>query len=157
GLFERAIVQSGAFALAQQSLADAEAFGQTFAADVGCPDQTARCLRNVPVDTLVKVFPTFAIPGVVDGTVLTESIGTALAAGRFARVPILNGSNHDEEFIFVVGQNVAVSGGTFVPLDPSGVTEQNYEQQIQTVLGVGQARAAAIAAEYPVSAYPFPA
>ena len=42
-------------------------------------------------------FPTAAIPGVVDGKVLTESIGTALAAGRFARVPILNGINHDEE------------------------------------------------------------
>ena len=102
-------------------------------------------------------FPTFAIPGVVDGKVLTESIGTALAAGRFARVPILNGSNHDEEFIFVVGQNVAVSGGTFVPLDPAGVTEQNYLQQIKPTLGVSDARAAAIAAEYPTSSYPFPA
>ena len=41
------------------------------------------------------------IPGVVDGKVLTEPIGTALAAGRFARVPILNGTNHDEERLFV--------------------------------------------------------
>ena len=36
----------------------------------------------------------------IDGKVLTESIGTALAAGRFAHVPILNGLNHDEELIF---------------------------------------------------------
>ena len=42
-----------------------------------------------------------AIPGVVDGKVLTEPIGTALAAGRFAPVPVLNGSNHDEERSFV--------------------------------------------------------
>ena len=42
GLFERAIVQSGAFALNQVPLAEAEAFGATFAASVGCPDQTAR-------------------------------------------------------------------------------------------------------------------
>jgi para-nitrobenzyl esterase len=157
GLFQRAIVQSGTFALAQQSLSDAEAFGQTFAAGVGCADQTAQCLRNVPVDTLVKRFPSFAIPGVVDGKVLTEPIGSALAAGRFARVPILNGSNHDEEFIFVLGQNVAVSGGTFVPLDPAGVTEQNYMQQIKATLGVSDARAAAIAAEYPTSSYPLAA
>src|SRR4029079_12892115 len=127
---------------------DAEASGQSFAAKVGCADQTAACLRHVPVDALVDNFPTFAIPGVVDGKVLTESIGVALAAGRFARVPILNGSNHDEEFIFVVGQKVAVSGGTFVLLDQSGVTVDNYQQQIKLTLGVSDARVAAIAAEY---------
>jgi para-nitrobenzyl esterase len=157
GLFQRAIVQSGTFALTQQSLADAEAFGQAFASGVGCPNQTAQCLRNLPVDMLVNNFPTFAIPGVVDGKVLTESIGTALGAGRFARVPILNGSNHDEEFIFVVGQQVAVSGGTFVLLNPPEVTEQNYLQQIKSTLGVSDARAAAIDAEYPTSSYPSPA
>ena len=48
GLFQRAIVQSGAFALTQQPLADAEAFGEAFAADVGCADQTAQCLRKLP-------------------------------------------------------------------------------------------------------------
>ena len=42
GLFQRAIVQSGAFALNQVPLADAEAFGKTFADQVGCPDQTRR-------------------------------------------------------------------------------------------------------------------
>jgi para-nitrobenzyl esterase len=159
GLFQRAIVQSGTFALAQQSLADAEAFGQAFAASpaVGCADQTAQCLRSRSVDTLVANFPTFAIPGVVDGKVLTESIGTALAAGRFARVPILNGSNHDEEFIFVLGQQVAVSGGTFVPLQPPEVTEENYQQHIKLILGVSDDRAAEIAAEYPADQYPLPA
>src|SRR5580698_589132 len=93
GLFQRAIVQSGAFALHQQSLAAAEAAGKAFAAKAGCPDQTARCLRRLPVADLVKNFPGAAIPGVVDGQVLTESVGSALAAGRFARVPILDGSN----------------------------------------------------------------
>jgi para-nitrobenzyl esterase len=116
GLFERAIVQSGAFALNQQSLADAEAAGEAFAAKAGCPDQTARCLRSLPVGALVDNFPGYAIPGVVDGKVLTEPIGAALAAGRFAHVPILDGINHDEEFIFVAGLGVAVSGGTFVPV-----------------------------------------
>ena len=51
----------------------------------------------------------------------------------------------------------AVSGGTFVPLDPAGVTEQNYVQQIKATLGVSDARAADIAAEYPTSSYPLPA
>jgi para-nitrobenzyl esterase len=94
GLFHRAIVQSGSFALRQQSLAAAEADGQAFAAKAGCPDQTADCLRRLPAADLVSSFPSAAIPGVVDGAVLQEPIGTALAAGRFARVPILNGINH---------------------------------------------------------------
>ena len=82
GLFERAIVESGAFALTQQPLAQAEAFGETFAKKVGCANQTADCLRHVPVADLINInnFPSAAIPGVIDGKVLTESIGTALAA-----------------------------------------------------------------------------
>jgi para-nitrobenzyl esterase len=44
-----------------------------------------------------------------------------------------------------------------VPLDPNGISEANYQQQIASTLGVSEARAAAIAAEYPVNAYPFPA
>jgi para-nitrobenzyl esterase len=155
GLFQKAIVESGSFALTQQSLASAEAFGQTFATSVGCPDQTAQCLRSVPVDTLVNNFPPFAIPGVVDGRVLTESIGAALAAGRFARVPILNGVNHDEESIFISAQHVAVSGGTFVPVTQA-VTDTNYEELIAASLGVSDARAAAIAGEYPTDAYASP-
>ena len=155
GLFQRAIVQSGAFAMTQLPLAAAEAFGQGFATTVGCPDQTAACLRGVSVDDLVRFFPGAAIPGVVDGRVLTESIGTALAAGRFARVPILNGSNHDEERLFVDGLRAVVSGGTFVGPIPE-VTSANYQQVIASVLGVSDARAAAIAAEYPLDTYPTP-
>ena len=158
GLFERAIVESGAFALTQQPLSQAEAFGESFAAKVGCANQTADCLRHVPVAELVNPnnFPSAAIPGVIDGKVLTESIGTALADGRFARVPILNGISHNEEWIFTAGLGVAVSGGRFVPV-PEPVTDENsYQADIAAVLGVSPERAAAVAAEYPLSMYPAP-
>jgi para-nitrobenzyl esterase len=152
GLFRRAIVESGAFALNQVPLAQAEAFGTTFADQVGCPDQSATCLRRAPADALVSAFPTAAIPGVVDGRVLTEPIGAALAAGRFAHVPILDGVNHNEEWIFVAGLHLAVSGGMFVPApEPSPAT---YQSEIASVLGVSAGRAAQVAAEYPLSAYP---
>ncbi len=154
-LFQRAIVESGAFALTQQPLADAETAGEAFAAKAGCADQTAACLRRLPVSNLVSAFPGAAIPGVVDGKVLTESIGTALAAGRFARVPMLNGVNHDEELIFVAGLGIAVSGGTFVPV-PKPLVADSYQSAISAVLGVSAARAAAVAAEYPSNAYPAP-
>ena len=155
GLFQRAIVESGSFALNQQPLATAEADGESFASKAGCPDQSAQCLRNLPVDTLVSAFPPFAIPGVVDGQVLPESIGTALASGQFARVSLLNGVNHDEERIFVLGQGLAVNGGTFVPVPPS-VTPQNYQQAIASTLGVTDARAASIAQLYPSTAFSMP-
>ena len=93
GLFQRAIVQSGTFALTQRPLATLAA-GEKFANSVGCTDQTAQCLRAAPVSDLVSNFGV-EIPGVVDGSVLTQSIGTALAHGQFARVPVINGITHE--------------------------------------------------------------
>ncbi len=154
GLFQKAIIQSGSFALNQRPLADAEAADEAFAAQAGCPDQTAACLRQLPVSDLVN--PNFVeIPGVVDGKVLTEPIGTALAAGQFARVPVLNGTNHDEERLFV-SIGLTVSQGTDVLIPEQPVTTDNYQTDIAAALGVPAARAAAIAAEYPPAAYPSP-
>ena len=154
GLFQRAIVESGTFALNQQPLATAEAAGETFATAVGCPDQTAACLRNAPVSDLVAKFGV-EIPGVVDGSVLTQPIGTALARGQFARVPVINGITHDEELLFVDGLKLTVSQGTNMPLAaPLDGSSANYQADIAQALGVSAERAAAIAAEYPLSAYP---
>jgi para-nitrobenzyl esterase len=154
GLFQRAIVQSGAFALNQHSLADAEAEGEAFASSAGCPGQTAQCLRGLALQTILAKSPPFVIPGSVDGKVLTEPIGTAIAAGRFTHVPMLNGFNHNEEAIFYVG-GAEVSGGTFVGA-PKPITAENYEGAIESVLGVSDARAAAIAAQYPLAAFASP-
>jgi para-nitrobenzyl esterase len=106
------------------------------------------------VQTLVDNFPGAAIPGVVDGKVLTQSIGEALARGDFARVPIVNGITHNEELIFIAGLHLAVSGGTFVPAPEPTAT--NYASVIASVLGVSSQRASAIAARYPLAAYPAP-
>lgn len=160
GLFQRAIVESGSFALNQLSLAQGEAFGEAFANSLGCSGQgTADCLRNLSVTTLVNNFPGAAIPGVVDGAVIPESFGTALAGGRFASVPVINGITHDEQRLFVLGLGLTVTGGFFVPipLDDQPISANNYQDVISDVLGVSDARAAAIAAEYPVGSYLLPA
>ena len=157
GLFQRAIVQSGSFALKQDTLAQGEAFGQAFATNAGCANQSAACLRGLAVSTLLNKFPPAAIPGIVDGAVITESFGTALAAGRFARVPVLNGITHDEQRIFVLGLGLTVTGGGNVQIPEQPVTPENYQRNIAAVLGVSATRAAAIAAEYPVTSYPLPA
>ena len=155
GLFQRAIVQSGTFALNQRPLATAEANGEAFAASVGCADQTAACLRSVPASTLVTSFGT-EIPGDVDGSVLTQPIGTALARGQFARVPVINGITHDEELLFTDAVGITVSQGTNIPLAGSPFDPANYQANIAQALGVTDTRAAAIVAEYPLSAYPSP-
>jgi para-nitrobenzyl esterase len=153
GLFHRAIVQTGAFALTQTPLAEAETAGEAFAAKVGCADQTAACLRGLPIsviqanDSQANEKPTGYVPGVVDGELLTQSIGTALASGQFNRVPVINGTNHDESRLFTA----------YFELIGAPVTAENYQDVIASRLGVSASVAAVIATEYPLSSYPSPA
>jgi para-nitrobenzyl esterase len=147
GLFTRAIVQSGAYSLTQPSLATAEAEGGAFAARAGCADQSAECLRALPVSRILDLTDSGGFLPDVDGLVLTSSVGTALSTGQFNRVPIMNGSNHDEYRLFVAIDE----------LRGSPVTAANYRDRIAALFGVPPDAAAAIAAEYPLSAYASPA
>jgi para-nitrobenzyl esterase len=146
GLFDRAIVQSGAYALNLASQSTAEAAGATYASAVGCPDQSAACLRGVAVANLLARQGTGYQPN-VDGQILPRSIGTALAAGEFARVPVVNGTTRDEWRLFV---GVSELGG-------APVTAANYQARISATLGVPAPVAAVIAARYPLTDYPSPA
>ncbi|MCA1694520.1 MAG: carboxylesterase family protein, partial [Actinobacteria bacterium] len=137
GLFARAIVQSGAF-LTQTPLEVAETAGEAFAAKAGCASQTAACLRGLPLSTIQanENSPlTGYVPGVVDGEVLKQSIGTALASGQFNHVPIINGTTHDEARLFS-----AVS-----ELQGAPVTAANYEAMVASTLGVSTDVAAVVA------------
>jgi len=147
GLFSRAIVESGTYDLTQATLATAETAGQVFAAKVGCVSQTAACLRALPVSAIVDNEDFAGYRPDIDGTVLTQSIGPALANGQFNRVPVINGTNRDEWRLFVAQQQ----------LDGAPpVTAANYQASIAGLLGVSAATAAVIAAEYPLSAYSSP-
>jgi para-nitrobenzyl esterase len=153
GLFHKAILQSGAFALRQQSHEAAEAFGQQFVGQLGVAEQSAEQMRRIPAQDLVSKFPIATIPGYVDGKVLQRSIGESLASGRFAQVPVLQGTDHDEEAVFTA-IGLAVSNGQFV--EANDITAENYQEKIASVLGVSTARAAAVAAEYPLADYTSP-
>ena len=149
GLFARAIVQSGAF-LTQTPLEEAEAAGKAFAVTVGCANQTAACLRGLPLSIIqANDNPPFSAytPGVVDGEVLKQSIGAALASGQFNRVPIINGTTHDEARLFTA----------FSELQGAPVAEASYQAMIASTLGVSADVAAVVATQYPLSAYPSPA
>ena len=112
GLFAKAIIESGALYNAPTLLSFAEGTGSTFAINTNCAKSTAsataKCLRALPVDTVLGA------QGVLGGStrllkqdnvVLTDSIQNLLMAGRVNKVPVINGSNHDEERQQMGGSN----------------------------------------------------
>jgi para-nitrobenzyl esterase len=115
GLFKGGISESGAYAEFQDywdpisvvPLAAAETVGTllvpagtSIAVKVGCSSQSARCLRATSASTLVKAESDIVFP-FIDGIVLTETLNSAFASGKFNRVPIIDGTNHDEWRYFV--------------------------------------------------------
>jgi para-nitrobenzyl esterase len=144
GLFQRAIVESGSYNLTQASLASAEAAGEAFAVKAGCASQTAACLRSLPVSAVLADQDAAGYTPNINTEVLPESLGTAFATGNFNRVPIINGTNHDEWRLFVALSELA----------GNPVTATNYQSMISSTLGVPAAVAAVIAAKYPLTAFP---
>jgi para-nitrobenzyl esterase len=150
GLFAKAIIESGSYSLLQPSLTTAEASGEAFAAKAGCAahtaaSQTAACLRRLPVQTILN--DQGIVGPDIDGTVLTQSIGTALASGDFSHVPVIDGTNHDEWRLFIA---------IFQPLT-GPVTAANYQSMIASTASVSPAEAAVVVAHYPLRSYASPA
>jgi para-nitrobenzyl esterase len=113
GLFHRAILQSGSCVdpVSLVPVAQADADGVSYAAEVGCKDPSTAlaCLREVPARTLVRaastrrgiVGPASWGPVWGDGVVpLRPDI--AFEQGRYAQVPVIIGSNRDEGRLFAV-------------------------------------------------------
>jgi para-nitrobenzyl esterase len=146
GLFNKAIVESGAYQLNQPSLATAEAAGTAFANNTGCAAQTAACLRSLPVDTILAKQTGANSAPTVDHFVLTNTVGASIKAGTFNHVPVIEGSNHDEWRLFVAQTELAAG-----PLPAAG-----YVAAIQRTLGVSAAVANGLAAQYPLTAFASP-
>jgi para-nitrobenzyl esterase len=127
GLFEKAISTSGeygnilgipapAFALEAQdckaalpSQAQADAIGASFAATAGCGPGTAdvaRCLQKVPATKVSAVASNGyqyggqgTIGPTINGSTLTMSLRQALKTGHVNRVPVIAGTDRDENLI----------------------------------------------------------
>jgi para-nitrobenzyl esterase len=150
GLFHRAIVQSGAYLLTPPTLAQAEAAGTNFASAVQCnqtnPADVLTCLRALTVPAILGVTSFSPAPN-VDGKLLTQSIASALANGQFNRVPLMNGSNHDEWNLFVA-LNFDLTGHP--------VTAATYPAAIAATIGVPPTSPAValVQAQYPGGSFP---
>lgn len=109
GLFQRALIQSGAAVAKDYS--EAQTQGTEYAEKRGCgdgsPQEQITCLRSLPADSFVvdlthpfeggTVSQTWG--GVVDGWVLPMDPLEALESGNFNHVPLVVGSNADETAI----------------------------------------------------------
>jgi para-nitrobenzyl esterase len=154
GLFQKAIIESGA--PADIPLAVAEDAGLAFAKKVGCdsgpPEKVASCLRNLPVEAIVKNQAT-PIATIVDGKLVPQPAADALKKGEFNRVPMINGTNHDEGNL-IAAFFFDISGK---PLEASG-----YSGALQLIggfipqVGYRDADIAAVAAAYRLDAYASP-
>jgi para-nitrobenzyl esterase len=142
----------------QPTLAQTEAAGTSFANAVGCNQPNPAdvlaclrgylrgCLRGLTISTILAnqalTFVGLGPAPNVDGKVLTQSIGAALASGQFNRVPLMNGTNHDEWNLFV-GQDFDLAGGP--------VTATTYVAAIGATIG-SSAAAPSVATHYQVPA-----
>ncbi|HEX4352668.1 MAG TPA: carboxylesterase family protein [Polyangiales bacterium] len=150
GLFQKAIVESGAYGDANQpTLDDAKTQGTMFATSAKCADPcTADALRAIKASDVLAAQEALnlstLIPS-VDGTVIPTAVGTALGSGAYEKVPVIEGSNHDEWALFVaiylIQSNLKLS------------TEMDYETAAAATLGVSSSIAQGLTAEYPLANY----
>ena len=154
GLFQRAIIESGAPDYI--SLEQAEADGTSLAQQVGCvsgsPQQIAACLRQVPVSALLAHQAT-ETGAIVEGELLPQPPAIAIAKRQINRVPVINGTNHDEGRL-IAAFIYDLSGA---PLQASGY-QTGLEIVSNFLPGTGYPVSAipAIMQAYPLSNYPSP-
>ncbi|MFI6504483.1 carboxylesterase/lipase family protein [Nonomuraea typhae] len=155
GLFHRAIALSGSCgvrwlknglgrgspeATTWAPPAEAHALARLYTAQLGC--DTVDCLRRLPVSGLLAnpLAPVLARP-MYGSPVLPENPETALAAGRFHRVPVMNGHTRDEHRL--------LTAALYAPL----IDEQQYAELVTDTFG---ADAPQVAGRYPLTRYTSP-
>ncbi|MEU6890341.1 carboxylesterase family protein [Streptomyces sp. NPDC046557] len=164
GLFQKAVLQSGSCLMsfprgalgpgtpAYEPFAsehDVQTAGSAAARQLGCTadgaDEVLACLRGQSTDRLAtaQLMQSFNRPA-FGNALLPLAPDQALASGRFQRVPVLQGTNHDEMRMFV-GLSLAA-----FPIH----TETDYRARLVDAFGPA---APAVEAQYPAAGHPTPA
>lgn len=145
GLFHKAVVQSGAYAMTQPALEDWEMLGMGIMDAAGCPDQSLECMHALPVENILanQTATAFGWLPNVDGQLMPTTVLGALATGQFNQVPVMQGTTADEYTLF--------AAATY-DLTGNPIQEDTYLEAI-TDLGFPLEAANLIAAYYPSSNY----
>ncbi|MEC3976875.1 carboxylesterase/lipase family protein [Amycolatopsis sp. H20-H5] len=159
GLFAKALMQSGSCAfdwpangqypgqgagapwLPQSAVRQV---GGEVSADLGCPGgaKALDCLRALPASEVVKQTLSFVSPA-YGTSVLPENPAAAMRAGRFHRVPVLSGNNHDEARSWLIA------------FGDDRIDAAAYHRLVTDM--VGGSLAPKVEAEYPLARYESPA
>ncbi|HTH98685.1 MAG TPA: carboxylesterase family protein [Stellaceae bacterium] len=146
GLFQKAINESGTHIEVydpKQALRNAEDLAKA----AGCADQSAACLRALPVAQVLK-YQQVIVKDVVndfpqiDGTVITHNAFDGFSHGQFNHVPILTGLVADEQSFFMPEIR------THKPLTAAGYA--------QYAASFGAQHADKLKAQYPLASYASP-
>lgn len=158
GLFQRAICQSFCPFFPAATKASAEATGIAVAVAAGCGSGTgpaaAKCLRKLTAAQVEALAGTesassaFVLSfGIVDGQIIPDQPVTLFTNGNFNHMPLMNG-DVEEEWNFFLAITEYFSGPPRTP--PTAAQYLNY---VNTTYG---ANAAAVLANYPLSAFASP-
>lgn len=155
GLYQGGLIESGAYAfITVLTLDQALANGNQFASYEGCAATDTACLRSLSVKKILAAPTPIGITSIaggltVDGTILPETPLQAAINGDFAKVPIVQGTNHDEFRLFTA---------ELFDLGIGPLTAAEYPAFVELTLGeVGLgADTDKVLARYPLSNYPSP-
>lgn len=136
GLFQKAIVESGAFPNPMRDIAadrpnqpSAETLGKAFAEaqGIGGPDAAA-ALRALPVEKIAPSKPAgmdeigkiqVTSAPMIDGKMFTEDIFTTFAGHGQARIPLLIGNNSLEALVWLFRPDGKMGTVPILPVDPA--------------------------------------
>lgn len=154
GLFRGAMIQSGLCTSPGNSvtLAEAQNRNRKYVTNLGCKADNLACLRAAPVEKLLST----RVPGlrpavnlvwspVYASKLLPLTLREAFESGQFNRVPVMNGTTHDEGRLFV---SVASPDGK--PISPAVYWGG-------TGLTVGSANTTKVLKQYPYRNFGTPA
>jgi para-nitrobenzyl esterase len=144
GLFSRAIIMSGGCSM--QSAADGDKSSLAFVQAAGCSSASdvLACLRGKPAAEILAAQQKAGVRPSVGGAAFPSDPAVAVPAGKFNRVPVLQGQVNNERALF-----------TFQNYDYLGkpLTAPQYEGLVRSTYG---ANADKVLAEYPVGRFASP-